>query len=151
MTTIKDKILGILAHPEEAKAFAEGKAIQFQNYEGNWYDIGSEVVNDDYFHVDSIYRIKPEVHTVIMWTNIYPHGPSFNYHSSKKIANEWANERRLACVAVPIPWTEGEGLDGYEGSTPRSCETCKFWNARTCYHRGNAIERESFICWEENV
>ncbi len=113
MTEIKDRILGILAHPAEAEAFAKGKDVQFQNSEGNWFNIGSQ---DDFFHVDSIYRIKPGVHTETRWVNIYQDGPGAYNFKTKQGAKESARrcnhpQNSVQISRVVITWTEGEGLE----------------------------------------
>ncbi len=105
----KDEILGVLAHPKEAKAFAEGKTIQFKRCNENWYDIGSHVVD---LWVDASYRIKPEVHTATRWVNIYEDGPGMTLHKTKESAQEfYLPQNTRPIVRVLITWTEGVGLD----------------------------------------
>ncbi len=105
MTVIKDKILGILAHPKEAKAWAEGKKIE-QYVNDFWF-----IQPNPTFDFDKNYRIKPEVHTATRWVNIYKAGPGGSLHISEEEANRWVASRVVDCVAVTITWTEGEGLE----------------------------------------
>ena len=63
----KDEILGILKHPKEAKAWAEGKEIERLEM-GVWMGIPNPTWVSGYN-----YRIKPEVHKCF-YENSFPEG-----------------------------------------------------------------------------
>ncbi len=101
----KDEILRILAHPVEAKAWAEGKEIEH-------FNLGWRSDPDPDF-MYSNYRIKPKVHTEIRCVNIYKHGPGAVLYDSEEEAKEhtFGGYGFLVRVFVPITWTDGEGLE----------------------------------------
>jgi len=103
----RDEVLGILAHPEEARAWAEGKDIERATITGWVLDIRPS------FFPNSDYRVKPEVHTATRWVNIYVYGPSpmLNVSEEEAINNTSPSYKLLDRVQVTITWTEGEGLD----------------------------------------
>ncbi len=111
MTITKDEILGILDHPKEAKAWANGKQVEWRDFRsGEW----TRVTSDPQFRAERFFRVKPEVHKVIRWVNIYKDGPGAYNFVTKQEAIDFAyylQPKGVITIQVPIIWTEGEGLE----------------------------------------
>jgi hypothetical protein len=103
------------------EAIAEGKEVQFINKSlgnvGFWRDL-SDVVSNAARADLHVYLVKAAEHlewrvkpvTVTGWVNVYPCGElSVEIHASKSEADEYATDRRIACIE--ITYTEGQGLD----------------------------------------
>ncbi len=99
----KDEILRILAHPVEAKAWAEGKEIEH-------YNLGWRPDPDPDF-MYSNYRIKPIEHVEIRWVNIYNSHIGSTLYKSESEAQAHAMPISSYCIAISITWTEGERLE----------------------------------------
>ncbi len=109
MTITKEQIKAILAHPVEAAAFAEGKAIQYYNPRlDQWKD------SDPSWSTDMKYRVKPEPMVYDRWLNGYLDGNSnahFYGYSSREKADLNASPHRIACIHIRQEYEEGEGLE----------------------------------------
>ncbi len=102
----KDEILGILAHPKEAKAFAKGEAIERKMTDG-WCE-----QPDPKFWPHAFYRIKPIEHVEIRWVNIYNSHIGSTLYKSESEAQAHAMPISSYCITISITWTEGERLEG---------------------------------------
>lgn len=82
-------------HAELIKAWADGAEIEFRIPENGRLSYPWSPATRPEWHEGLEYRIKPEPKPdVVGYTNVYENNLSNGYHSSKKLADIWALDRK---------------------------------------------------------